>query len=339
MIKRETDASVPQRSRQSTGRIPVPVKKRLPPQNTASILHEYQMCGIVGYWDKAGSEESALGSTVFKMIEALGCRGPDSAGVALFGAAVPDRVLVRVKLGDAASATAVQSQAGSLGAAGFTQTGPYLRFSISGTNDLQSLIAAVESAGAGVEVVSAGKRLEIIKEVGSPANLERAFNISGFRGTHGIGHTRLSTESIVDLSHSQPFWGRGYPGLAVVHNGHITNYHQLRRRYEQKGVRFYTENDSEVIGIYLARKLTEGSDLRRAFEAMTVDLDGSFSCLAATDTEFGFVKDPFSLKPLIFAETDSFAAIATEEIALRAALDGDYQVREARAREVRVWQR
>jgi glutamine phosphoribosylpyrophosphate amidotransferase len=175
--------------------------------------------------------------------------------------------------------------------------------------------------------------------VGSPDNLEKAFSISDFRGSHGLGHTRLSTESIVDLSHSQPFWSHGYPDLAIVHNGHITNYHQLRRRYEQRGVRFYTGNDSEIIGIYLAERLKGGADLRGALTAMLTDLDGSFSCLAATESEFGFVKDPFSLKPLVFTEAEGFAAVATEEIALRSALPGDYSVREAQAKEVRVWRR
>ena len=124
-----------------------------------------------------------------------------------------------------------------------------------------------------------------------------------------------------------------------MHNGHITNYHQLRRRYEQRGVRFYTENDSEIVATFLADKLREGKDLEAALQSMIIDLDGSFSCLAATDTAFGFVKDPFSFKPLLFTETDQFVAVATEEIALRAAIPGNYYVREAQAKEVRVWQR
>ena len=92
-------------------------------------------------------------------------------------------------------------------------------------------------------------------------------------------------------------------------------------------------------GTYLAMRLNEGGSLHDALERMLVDLDGSFSCLVATDTEFGFIRDPFALKPLCFTETDGFAAVATEEIALRAAIPGDYSVREAQAKEVRVWRR
>jgi len=127
--------------------------------------------------------------------------------------------------------------------------------------------------------------------------------------------------------------------LAIVHNGHITNYHQLRRRYEQRGVRFYTENDSEVVAIYLAEQLRKGLTLEGALGQMLRDLDGSYSCLVATERQLGFVKDTFALKPLVMTETDDFVAVATEEIAIRAALPGTYSVREAQVREVRVWQK
>jgi glutamate synthase domain-containing protein 1 len=196
--------------------------------------------------------------------------------------------------------------------------------------------------GDGIEVISMGRQLEIVKQVGSPQNLEVTYNVSKFLGTHGIGHTRLSTESRVDLSHSQPFWAHGYPDLAIVHNGHITNYHKLRRRYEQRGVRFYTENDSEIIGVYLASRLSQGLCFDDALKASLVDLDGSFSYLAATTDALGFCKDPFALKPLLWTETDTFVAVATEEIAIRSAFGGDhqpYKVREAQAKEVRVWRK
>jgi glutamine phosphoribosylpyrophosphate amidotransferase len=104
-------------------------------------------------------------------------------------------------------------------------------------------------------------------------------------------------------------------------------------------VRFYTENDSEIVAMFLARKLKQGADLRAALASMVIELDGSFSCFAATDSAFGFVKDPFSFKPLLLAETNRFVALANEEIAIRGAIQGDYVVREAQAKEVQVWQR
>jgi glutamate synthase domain-containing protein 1 len=307
-------------------------------------MYTTEMCGIVGYFDRGGNVEYALGAGILKMLEALACRGPDSAGVALFGAPAQNRFRVRVKLGedaDGAADRAVRIAAAiePFGPGDLIEDGAYLRFSIRDSSDLRAFLSAVESVDREVEVVSVGRRLDVIKQVGSPANLERTYSISKMRGSHGLGHTRLSTESIVDLSHSQPFWSHGFPDLAIVHNGHITNYHQLRRRYEQRHVRFYTENDSEIIAIYLAERLCRGSGLHEALTEMLRDLDGSFSCLAATGEEFGFVKDPFSLKPLVFTESDRYVAAATEEIAIRSALCGDYEVRETQAREVRVWRR
>jgi glutamate synthase domain-containing protein 1 len=250
--------------------------------------------------------------------------------------------VARVKLGEhgdlALRATEVTERARSLTrvAAGEVQ-GHYLRLVVDAIEDVRAFEAALETVHPEIEVVSLGRRLEIVKEVGAPANLETTFALSAVTGSHGIGHTRLSTESRVDLSHSQPFWAHGSLDLAVVHNGHITNYHKLRRQYEQRGVRFYTENDSEVISVYLGHRMAQGLPFDEALRASVRDLDGSFSYLAATAQAFGYAKDRFCLKPLIVAETDEFVAIANEELALRATFEGEFQAREPSGRRVQVW--
>jgi glutamate synthase domain-containing protein 1 len=300
------------------------------------------MCGIVGYLDRSGTGTFPIGETLFRMLDALGCRGPDSAGVAIFGPTVAPNLVLRIKLGErgdcAARGAAVVD---ALGAGGTVHahavTGEYLRAIVGPARDLAALAARVEGAADGIELVSAGTQLEIVKQVGSPANLERAYGVRAFRGAVGIGHTRLSTESRVDLSHSQPFWARGVPDLATVHNGHITNYHKLRRRYEQRGVRFYTENDSELIGIYLADRLHLGDSLEAALDASLRDFDGSFCYLAATGDSLAYVKDGLGLKPLMVAETDDFVAIATEEIALRASLRDSFEAVEPGPGRIQTW--
>jgi methylamine---glutamate N-methyltransferase subunit A len=304
------------------------------------------MCGIAGYWEKSGAGPGAVGETVLGMLGALGCRGPDSAGVALYGEApAAGRGLVlRVKLGERGDLGAKGERiAAHLRERGWLRsaetTHEYLRLEVDFDGDPRRLERTIEALDEGLEVVSLGRRLEIVKQVGSPQQLDATYGVSRFRGTHGIGHTRLSTESRVDLSHSQPFWAHGVPDLAIVHNGHITNYHVLRRRYEQRGVRFYTENDSEIVGVYVGERLAEGEPLEVALRASLRDLDGSYSYLAATADALGFAKDPFALKPLLVAETEQFVAVANEEIAIRAAFPGTYEAREAQAKEVRVWQR
>ena len=298
------------------------------------------MCGIVGYLDRTDGAQNSLGATIFGMLQALECRGPDSAGVALFGAPQEHRFTVRVKLGDDGDLRPkLERLAESLEAAEIAKTGSYACFQIDDRADVKQVMERIESLDPDFEVVSMGRSLDIVKQVGSPENLEATYGISRMRGGHGIGHTRLSTESRIDLSHSQPFWGHGYPDLAIVHNGHITNYHQLRRRYEQRGIHFYTENDSEIIAIYLAQQLGKGCGLEASLQSMLNEFDGSYSCLAATAGQLGFVKDAYALKPLLVAETDRFVALANEEIAIRAQFPGTYRVREADVKEVRVWQR
>jgi glutamate synthase domain-containing protein 1 len=299
------------------------------------------MCGIAGFFDKSGGP-APLGATVLAMLSALGCRGPDSAGIALWSEKV-DGFIVRLKPGDAADAEArrgeIVRRVSRLGRVRVSADhGSLLRLEVAKAEPTD-LVRAIEAVAPDVEVVSMGRQLEIVKQVGAPRSLDSDFGVSKLRASHGLGHTRLSTESRVDLSHSQPFWAHGYPDLAVVHNGHITNYHRLRRLYEQEGVRFYTENDSEVIGVYLARKLRAGASLGEALCDSVRELDGSFSYLAATDEAFGFAKDPFCLKPLIVAETDGAVAIANEEIALAAALPAGYRAREAGAGAVGLWVR
>ena len=301
------------------------------------------MCGIIGYLDKRGGHEHAVGQVMLSMLQALSCRGPDSAGVALFGSPRPGWV-VQLKLpehpdADEATGAALHALDAVATDVQHQRLGAYLRlemWSSAAPSELEELLLRRLPDA---EVVSFGHQLEIVKQVGSPANLEKTYGISRARGTHGLGHTRLSTESRVDLSHSQPFWSHGHPDVAIVHNGHITNYHQLRRRYQQRGVRFYTENDSEVVAIYLGDQLGRGRSLEEALQAMLRELDGSYSCLAATGTHLGYVKDRFALKPLLWAETDGFVAVANEEVAMRSALPGAYPVQEAQAEEVRVWAR
>ncbi|HKI19618.1 MAG TPA: glutamine phosphoribosylpyrophosphate amidotransferase, partial [Isosphaeraceae bacterium] len=180
----------------------------------------------------------------------------------------------------------------------------------------------------GLEVLSLGRRLDLVKQVGSPTALEAAFAVSTWQGPLAIGHTRMSTESRIDLSHSQPFWVHGVSDLATVHNGHVTNYHQLRRRFEQQGTNFYTDNDSEVIGVYLRSRMEQGQSLAGAMADSIQELDGAFSYLVASVEGLGIVRDRFGFKPLVLAETEEFVAVATEEVALRRALTADFRASE-----------
>jgi glutamate synthase domain-containing protein 1 len=301
------------------------------------------MCGIAGYLDKK-SDRASVGGVLLRMLEALGQRGPDSAGVALMAQPARDFEVCWLRLPEhrdleSAAIQALELVAGVADVRGHSIAGGMVRVELVRRTDVPRFCARVEAREHGLEVVSLGRHLELVKQVGAPSNVAGLLNVPALRGSHGIGHTRLSTESKVDLSHSQPFWARGVPDLATVHNGHITNYHRLRSIYEQKGVRFFTENDSEVIGVYLADQMSRGRSLEQAMEASLSDLDGSFTYLVATPELLGYARDPFALKPLITVETDSYVAIANEEVAIRSALGAGGTAHEPTGNVFRVWRR
>jgi glutamate synthase domain-containing protein 1 len=294
------------------------------------------MCGIVAYWDKDG-DNPAIGRVILTMLRALACRGPDSAGVAVIGppAAPNGEMTWSVRMSEADCA--ILSGLGPLGRVVNT---PERSSSSNSPSPTRFVFApapgttpdqfekAVSARRGGLEILSLGTRLDLVKQVGSPDQLEATYGISDWRGPLAIGHTRMSTESRIDLSHSQPFWAHGVPDLATVHNGHVTNYHRLRRWYEQRGVTFYTDNDSEIIGVYLRDRMCAGRTLAEAMSDSLRDLDGAYNYLVISVDGLGIVRDRFGFKPLMFAETDQFVAVATEEIALRKAIPGDYSVSE-----------
>jgi glutamine phosphoribosylpyrophosphate amidotransferase len=293
------------------------------------------MCGIVGYLDKRGRHGVPSGRLILKMLEALACRGPDSAGVALLHDASNAGAVWAIRIAPGAmSEPAVAEVLGRLEALGrversASQAGT-LRLAFHPTPGVTAdqVEAALGACRGGLEVLSLGTQIDLVKQVGSPEELEAAYGVSGWCGPVAIGHTRMSTESRIDLSHSQPFWAHGTPDLATVHNGHVTNYHQLRRHYEQQGATFYTDNDSEVIGVYLRDRLEQGRSLPEALEDSLADLDGAYNYLVVAPEGLGIVRDRFGFKPLVIAETDTFVAAATEEIALRRALPGAYRALE-----------
>ncbi len=149
-------------------------------------------------------------------------------------------------------------------------------------SEYQTTAVEVETMLRGFEILSLGTRLDLVKLARHPSILDSLYSARGWIGPMALGHTRMSTESKIDLSHSQPFHAHGVSDLAFVHNGHITNYHRLRRKYEQEGVVFFTENDSEVIGVYLRDRLSRGRTLEEAMHDSVSDLDGAFNYIVGS---------------------------------------------------------
>jgi methylamine---glutamate N-methyltransferase subunit A len=292
------------------------------------------MCGLVGFLYR--ERYGPVGEIQVKMLDALYRRGPDSTGVAIYGQPRSDTYVLHARID--ASDGAVESVKALAGMKDVTSAGADLRAEVTWVGELEKLADSVEHANGHIEVTSIGRSMEIIKDVGSASDLDRLYGLSQREASHAIGHTRMATESRVDVLHSHPFWARPFADIAVVHNGHITNEHKLKRRLEMKGHRFFTGNDSEAIAVYIADKLADGATLDDALKDSVRELDGTFAYLVSTQDGIGVARDPFATKPMLWAETDEFVVMASEEVAILAAFpDAGLVPQELAAGEVRWW--
>jgi glutamate synthase domain-containing protein 1 len=311
------------------------------------------MCGIAGIIYRNGNGGRPLGADMTRMLQSMKHRGPDSTGYALYGPA-SDLVLVRFTLADANDPRdfefserlerhrgEVEARMRELGATIEkieVDTEYAFRAALRYDGDLKRLADYMEDVP-GCEVLSLGKSLEIVKDLGDAESVADQYNLGGFEGTHAIGHVRMATESDVDISGAHPYWAYPFADVAVVHNGQLTNYFQWRRRLERSGHRFQSECDSEIIAVYLAEKMSEGLTLEESMHKSLDDLDGVFTYICVTGDALGVAKDEMAAKPLVLYEGDDMVALASEEIAIRAVIDHEIETYDPYEREVLVWTR
>jgi len=299
------------------------------------------VCGIVGVFYKGAGATGPVGQLLSDMCDLLFRRGPDSAGVALYGSPLDQGLIVRVDLDredlDTGADETVAAVSAFTAVKEWTRTSRSVRLVVA--DDVEGKLAdLIEERVGSARVFSVGRSMEVVKDLGMACDINERYRLGSFHGSHGIGHTRMATESRVDIAHSHPFWARPFPDIAVVHNGQITNYHKLRRRLEQKGHRFATDNDSEVIAVYIADKLEAGDSLDEALRASIGDLDGTFAYLISTVNGIGLARDQFATKPLLYAENDDMVVLASEEISIRGSFPDPALVpQELQAKEVRWW--
>ena len=308
------------------------------------------MCGIAGVIHRDGTGD--IGAELTAMLQAMKHRGPDSTGYAVYGPA-DDLVVIRFVLAEPNRSTGfgmeerlarnrleVESRLAKIGAEVATvtsDTGYAFRATVRYSGELKPLADYLEDVP-GCEVLSLGNSLEIIKDMGDAATVSDQYGLGSFRGTHGVGHVRMATESEVDLASAHPYWAYPFADVAVVHNGQLTNYHQWRRRLERAGHRFQSKCDSEIIAVYLAEKMTAGLSLETAMKDSLDDLDGVFTYVCVTGNELGIAKDEMAAKPLVLFESDDLVAVATEEVSIRTLVKREVETRDPYEREVLVWQ-
>ena len=313
------------------------------------------MCGIAGLIHR--NKSSNVGSELQGMLQALKHRGEDSTGYALYGDTDGKNFIMRFKVGENVGEGSssvmedvsvyderikiVNAKLKELGANIVKEERilPYsLRYEITyNAKDLRDLSEKIESVP-GVEILSLGKSLEVIKDLGNAKEVCDRYSLGNLVGTHAIGHARMATESGVDIKSAHPFWGYPFSDVSVVHNGQLTNYWNNRRVLENKGMRFMSECDSELIAVYLADKMRNGASLEEGMKDSLHELDGVFTYFVATKNSLGMAKDTMAAKPLVLYESDDLVAMGSEEIAIRSVLPQEIDTYDPFNGEVKVWQ-
>jgi glutamate synthase domain-containing protein 1 len=309
------------------------------------------MCGIAGLIHKGSSGD--IGHEMIAMLQSLKHRGPDSTGYALYGKAEPNRIVMRFKLAEQDDMkkafrihqdikdrkSAVDIRLNELGVSDLREedaTEYAFRYSFSYPGEIRKLTEMVEDVE-GAEILSIGKALELVKDLGDATVVANQYKLDKFQGTHAIGHTRMATESDVDIRSAHPYWAYPFEDVSVVHNGQLTNYWGGRRALERRGHRFMSNCDSELIAVYLADRMERGDELEEAMRRSISELDGVFTYLVATADQLGRAKDTMAAKPMVLYESDQFIALASEEVAIRSIFPSEIDTFDPYDGEVRVW--
>ena len=310
------------------------------------------MCGIAGII-RRGSPGN-IGEEMTSMLQSLKHRGPDSTGFAVYGIPEENQFVMRFKVAEQedmrhgflihdqvkerkAEVDKRLEESGVRKTAELDATEYAFRYRFSFDGDMKRTADYVEDIE-GVEILSLGNALELIKDLGDATVVSEQYSLSGFEGTHAIGHTRMATESDVDIRSAHPYWAYPYNDIAVVHNGQLTNYWGFRREMERRNHRFMSNCDSELIAVYIADRLDRGDELEEAMTRSVDELDGVFTYVVATEDKLGMAKDVMAAKPMVLYESDEFVALASEEVAIRSVFPHEIDTYDPYEGEVKVWQ-
>lgn len=311
------------------------------------------MCGIAGLIHRGKTGD--IGKEMTAMLQSLKHRGPDSTGFALYGAPKGNSLVMRFKVAEQDEMKhgfhihdqvkerrkEVDRRLKELGATIVSEdeaTEYAYRYTLDYGGDKRKLADYVEDID-GAEILSLGYGLELVKDLGDAGTVSGQYHLQGFKGSHALGHTRMATESDVDIRSAHPYWAYPFADVAVVHNGQLTNYWTGRRELERRGHRFMSNCDSELIAVYLADKMQQGAKLEDAMKDSIDELDGVFTYLVATSDALGMAKDVMAAKPMVLYESDDFIALASEEVAIRSVFPTEIDTFDPYEGEVRVWKR
>jgi amidophosphoribosyltransferase len=279
------------------------------------------MCGIVGLLVKKPALKDQLGALMVPMLLGMTERGPDSAGLAVFGEALDAG---HRKLSLYSGLTAEGSQFGWAAlVTALNADMPAARASAHATGNHAVLTVAVDPSPVKdwlheqhpkLHILSTGRSIDLYKDIGTPGEVAARYDFAHLRGTHLVGHTRMATESAVTPDRAHPFTAG--EDFCLVHNGSLSNPYGVRRKLEPLGIHFDTDNDTEAACRFIEWRLRDGDDLPTALQRSFDELDGFYTLLMGTADQLALIRDPFACKPAMVAETDDYVAIASEFRAL-----------------------
>jgi len=294
------------------------------------------MCGIAG---RIVGSPGRVGFDLVDLMDAQSHRGADSTGFAIYGEPMEKGYVVRCMGFDKSTIdTDLDDFVNILRAHGSDFTADptiisndaahyCVRAIISEPKDVANWIRDADMITDRFEVQSCGRSLEIIKDTGDSASVADKHGVRDMIGTHGLGHARLATESSVLPNASHPFWARPFPDVAIVHNGQITDYYTKRDQLTRQGYRFLTENDSELIAVWVSDQMKRGLTMEQALASSIDSIDGVFTYMIADRHRIGFAKDRFAMKPIVAVEEGLSLAAATEEQAVRRIYQGEHEIK------------
>lgn len=274
------------------------------------------MCGIVGLLLKTPALRGQLGELLVPMLIGMTERGPDSAGLAVFTPPLGEgrrKISVYSGLTEQGASYDWSALVGALNEALGVQAssmvkGNHAVITFDGAAD--PVKAWIKAYGPKLHLLSAGRSIELYKDIGTPAQVAERYHFGQLAGSHLVGHTRMATESAVTPDRAHPFTAG--EDFCLVHNGSLSNPNGVRRMLEPRGIRFETDNDTEAACRFLEWRLREGDDLEVALQKGFEALDGFYTFLMGTPMELALIRDPFACKPAVVAETDAYVAIASE---------------------------
>jgi len=270
------------------------------------------MCGIVGLLIKNPAMRSQLGALMTPILVEMAARGPESAGMAVFTPGLPEgerKYSVFAPSWDYDWAPFEAEFIRSFGTtAAMAVKGNHAILTCDQT--LERVKPWVKERFAPLHLLSAGRNMDIYKDIGPPAEIAKRYALEAVAGTHVVGHTRMATESAVTPDRAHPFTAG--EDFCLVHNGTISNPFMIRRKLEHRGIRFETDNDTEAATRFLEWRMREGDTLEDALQQGFEVLDGFYTFLIGTRDKLALVRDAFACKPAIVAETDDYVAIASE---------------------------